>query len=170
MSGKRKTISLNCSLAVPSTPASISTPISGSETPNTPEILNAIINISSDHLESLTKATQKQPVKKENTTNEDYDFPATTNSSSISELLIKTDVSNELYSDPSYQSLANSETSPTSTTCFGNKSVQSYHSQFVKEGLKLKVKQKIKDEMANSNYGSEDGDFKMEGVSIFYGH
>ena len=169
MSGKRKTISLNCSLAVPSTPASISTPISGSETPNTPEILNAIINISSDHLESLTKAVQKQPVKTENITNEDYDYAAPTNSSSSSELLLKTDVSNDLYSDPSYQSLMSSESSPTPTS-FGSKSVKSYHSQFVKEGLKLKVKQKIKDEMANSNYGSEDGDIKMEGVSIFYGH
>ena len=101
------------------------------------------------------------PVKKENITNE-YDF-ATTSSSSISELLFKTDA-NDPYSDPSiYQT---KELSPTQN--FGNKFVKSYHSQFVKEGLKLKVKQKIKDEMENSNYGSEDGDIKMEGVSNFF--
>merc|ERR1712110_1174873 len=42
--------------------------------------------------------------------------------------------------------------------------VKNYHSQFVKEGLKLKVKQKIKAESpALSNYGSEDGDSKIEG-------
>jgi len=42
--------------------------------------------------------------------------------------------------------------------------VKNYHSQFVKEGLKLKVKQKIKDESSSlSNYGSEDGDSKLEG-------
>ena len=45
-------------------------------------------------------------------------------------------------------------------------SVKHYHSQFIKEGLKLKVKQKIKDE--SLSYGSDDGDSKIEGVSFNY--
>merc|ERR1711974_409764 len=57
MSGRNRSISLNCSLT---TPATLTT-----GTPNTPEILNAIINISSHHLEKIT-ANEIQ-LKKEKT-------------------------------------------------------------------------------------------------------
>merc|ERR1711997_290987 len=61
MSGKQRSISLNCSM---DTPASLTT-----ATPNTPEILNAIINISSHHLEKI--AANEIELKKEKTNEND---------------------------------------------------------------------------------------------------
>ena len=152
MSGKRKSISLDCSV----TPASLS---SAPETPNTPEILNAIINISSDHLETLS-AIKTEPTNNEYANNTNtitacrYDFsghfPAPEFPPSV-----------QCHNNPSPEAGRHHRGSPLGV------SVRNYHSQFVKEGLKLKVKQKIKDESPSliSNYGSEDGDSKLEGVS-----
>lgn len=159
MSGKRKSISLNCSV----TPASLS---SAPETPNTPEILNAIINISSDHLETLSRSA----IKTEPTNNENNEYAANTNTITA----CRYDFSGRFPPGPEF---------PPSVQCLDQHSspeagrhhrgsplgpgvtVRNYHSQFVKEGLKLKVKQKIKDESPSliSNYGSEDGDSKLEG-------
>merc|ERR1712066_307013 len=107
MSGKRSSISLNCSLAIPT--STMTTPTTGSATPNTPEILNAIINISSQHLEKLT----------------------------ANEIQLKTEETNENDNVPLCE--RKNEICP-------DNNINKYHSQFIREGLKMKVKQKIKEE------------------------
>ena len=107
MSGKNPSISLNCSLA---TPAALTT-----ATPNTPEILNAIINISSHHLEKIT--ANEIELKKEKTTENDQVEVANAAGHSMS--------SQQMHED---------------------NNINRYHSQFIREGLKMKVKQKIKEE------------------------
>jgi len=106
MSGKNRSISLNCSL---STPASLTTP-----TPNTPEILNAIINISSHHLEKIS--ANEIELKKEKTTENDQ------------------------------ADVANAGQGRSSQQMHEDNNINRYHSQFIREGLKMKVKQKIKEE------------------------
>ena len=160
MSGKRKSISLDCSV----TPASLP---SAPETPNTPEILNAIINISSDHLETLSRSAIKTEP-----TNNDNEYANNTNTIPA----CRYDFSGHFHPAPEFPPSVpchNHHPSPEAGRHHGGSptgpgvSVRNYHSQFVKEGLKLKVKQKIKDESPSliSNYGSEDGDSKLEGVS-----
>ena len=168
MSGKRKSISLNCSV----TSASLS---SGPETPNTPEILNAIINISSDHLETLARSA----IKTEPITNIDNEYAANiTNPAATAACRYDFSAQLPVSEFPVSQSTSifcNNHPSPDSgrphrgSPLGPGAAVKNYHSQFVKEGLKLKVKQKIKAESpALSNYGSEDGDSKLEGVSPFF--
>ena len=166
MSGKhRSSISLNCSVAA----------LSGAESPNTPEILNAIINISSDHLETYARSTIKTEPS-----NNDNEYATNTNTATASSSSCRFDFSGRFPSSSSSSSSmysahaqCHSLQSPDNSLCHQGVSppgpgvtVKNYHSQFVKEGLKLKVKQKIKDESSSlSNYGSEDGDSKLEGVS-----
>ena len=168
MSGKRKSISLNCSV----TSASLS---SGPETPNTPEILNAIINISSDHLETLARSA----IKTEPITNIDNEYAANiTNPAATAACRYDFSAQLPVSEFPVSQSTSifcNNHPSPDSgrphrgSPLGPGAAVKNYHSQFVKEGLKLKVKQKIKAESpALSNYGSEDGDSKLDGVSPFF--
>jgi len=164
MSGKhRSSISLNCSVAA----------LSGAESPNTPEILNAIINISSDHLETYARSTIKTEPS-----NNDNEYATNTNTTTAASSC-RFDFSGRFPSSSSSSSVysahaqCHSLQSPDNSLCHQGASppgpgvtVKNYHSQFVKEGLKLKVKQKIKDESSSlSNYGSEDGDSKLEGVS-----
>ena len=113
MSGKRSSISLNCSLPIPT--QTMTTSIGGSATPNTPEILNAIINISSQHLESIT--TNEITLKKEET-NENEPLP----------------LGRRDWEDNNIE----------------HKNINKYHSQFIREGLKMKVKQKIKEEISHT--------------------
>ena len=163
MSGKRKSISLNCSVTSASRP-------SGPETPNTPEILNAIINISSDHLETLARSA----IKTEPITNIDNEYAANITNPAVT-AACRYDFSTQFPVSQSTSIFCNNHPSPDSgrphrgSPLGPGAAVKNYHSQFVKEGLKLKVKQKIKAESpALSNYGSEDGDSKLEGVSPFF--
>ena len=114
MSRKRSSISLNCSLTIPT--STITTPISGSATPNTPEILNAIINISSQHLEKIT----------------------------ANEIQLKTEETNEHEVLP--LGGRNGEINKAEAGKIEPDNINKYHSQFIREGLKMKVKQKIKEE------------------------
>ena len=103
MYNKRKLITLNCSVATAPTDAtsSISTGMNnGSHTPNTPDILNEIINISNDHLEEISKQ-------------------------------MKTENENNMLN---------------STPCYVNphSDIIGHYSRMIKQGLKLKVKEKIK--------------------------
>jgi len=144
MAGRKRTISLNCSLAVPTT--SSNTSLTGSNTPNTPEILNAIINISSEHLQAYDASQTNTPLKCEDTPDPppEYISPNPVPSPSFSES-----------SEASSSSSIPSSLSPPYDCCYQQQattflnpgmSVQRYHSQFIKEGLKMKVKQKIKEE------------------------
>merc|ERR1719447_2018852 len=104
-------IALNCGLAAPPTTTTC-------HTPNTPEILNAIVNISFPPPSGLSfppvVAQQAAPLP----------------SPSYSDC-----------STPSSASGASPLNSPT-----GQNSVQHIQSQFIKEGLKMKVRQKLKSE------------------------
>jgi len=119
MSRKNPSISLNCSLA---TPAPLTT-----ATPNTPEILNAIINISSHHLEKIT--ANEIELKKEKTTENDR------------------------------IEAANAGQGMRSQQMHEDNNINRYHSQFIREGLKMKVKQKIKEETfqtSDASFGFND--------------
>merc|ERR1712142_392510 len=163
MSGRKRTISLNCSLAVPT--SSSATSLAGSTTPNTPEILNAIINISSEHLQTFDTPHQtNQPLKCEDITEP------------VPEYLPINPVPSPSFSDCSERSNSSipSSLSPPydSSCCYQqnmggnflnpNMSVQRYHSQFIKEGLKMKVKQKIKEEPIGDGGKLEVEDIKKE--------
>jgi len=163
MSGRKRTISLNCSLAVPT--SSSATSLAGSTTPNTPEILNAIINISSEHLQTFDTPHQtNQPLKCEEITEP------------VPEYLPINPVPSPSFSDCSERSNSSipSSLSPPydSSCCYQqnmggnflnpNMSVQRYHSQFIKEGLKMKVKQKIKEEPIGDGGKLEVEDIKKE--------
>ena len=126
MSGKNRSISLNCSLT---TPATMPTP-----TPNTPEILNAIINISSHHLEKIT-ANEIQ-LKREKTNENDQDEGPIAGPSLISQ---------QMHED---------------------NNINKYHSQFIREGLKMKVKQKIKEETFQTSDASFGFNDINDGVSL----
>ena len=105
--------------------------IGGSATPNTPEILNAIINISSQHLESIT--TNEITLKKEET-NENEPFP------------------------PGRRDWEDNK--------IEHKNINKYHSQFIREGLKMKVKQKIKEETFQTQEASFGFNDINDGVSF----
>ena len=121
----KKSVSLDCS-KVPQQ-NTISTQKDGSNTPNTPEILNTIINISSEHLDNFKKNIKENSfqntIKFENTKNNELFFEKQTFdlSSSSCRFNINKD---KLDVHPQ---------------------VKHFHSQIIKEGLKFKVKQKLQE-------------------------
>ena len=122
MNRKNSKISLNCSFTTPATTQD------GGHTPNTPEILNTIVNITSQMCQQFS---QPQP------SNISTTQPLTLPSPSYSDISDSSTVSSLCSPmSPSYSSL----TSPQKS----HSVVQDFHSQFIKEGLKMKVKQKLK--------------------------
>jgi len=119
MSARNHSISLNCSLTAPST---LTTP-----TPNTPEILAAIINISSHHLEKISP--NEIQLKTENTTENDL--------------------------------VENAGQGMSSQKIHEDNNINRYHSQFIREGLKMKVKQKIKEE----TFQTQDASFGFNDIN-----
>jgi len=108
-------ISLNCSLVPPSSSSD------SLHTPNTPEILNTIVNISFSNPQLQKTSLPSLPSPS--------GYSDSSDSSSIASPL-----------SPSYTSLF----SPAGQSL--GSSVQQYRSQFIKEGLKMKVKQNLKEE------------------------
>merc|ERR1711934_430242 len=108
-------IALNCGLAAPPTTTTC-------HTPNTPEILNAIVNISFP-TPSMPQASTPFPPSS-------LSFPPVVAPQAAQPL-----------PTPSSASGASPLSSPT-----GQNSVQHIQSQFIKEGLKMKVRQKLKSE------------------------
>jgi len=144
---KKKSVSLDCS-KVPH--HAISTQKDGSNTPNTPEILNTIINISSEHLDNFKKTIQENS------------FPNT--------IKYENTKSNELFLEKQAFDLSSS-----SCNLSFNKDkvdvhpqVKHFHSQIIKEGLKFKVKQKLKEEPGRrKSWVSSEEDFKYgEGLTF----
>merc|ERR1711892_1402553 len=122
MNRKNSKISLNCSFTTPATTQD------GGHTPNTPEILNTIVNITSQMCQQFS---QSQPPNTSTTQ------PLTLPSPSYSDISDSSTVSSLCSPiSPSNSSL----TSPQKS----HSVVQDFHSQFIKEGLKMKVKQKMK--------------------------
>jgi len=142
---KKKSVSLDCS-KVPH--HAISTQKDGSNTPNTPEILNTIINISSEHLDNFKKTIQENS------------FPNT--------IKYENTKSNELFLEKQAFDLS-------SSSCNFNinkdkvdvhPQVKHFHSQIIKEGLKFKVKQKLKEEPGRrKSWISSEEDFKYGEVN-----
>merc|ERR1719431_768771 len=128
-------IGLNCSLAPPPTTTSC-------HTPNTPEILNAIVNISFPQPPPATTCHQPS-------------FPQhpTLHHSSSAPL------PSPCYSD---SSTASSTGSPLASPSGLHSSVQHIHSQFIKEGLEMKVKQKLKTEPEEGGAESPSLEIKRE--------
>merc|ERR1719447_1947873 len=117
-------IALNCGLAAPPTTTTC-------HTPNTPEILNAIVNISFP--------TPSVPPHQASTP-----FPPSSLSFPPAPHSAQSLPSPTSYSDCSTPSSATSASPLNSPT--GQSSVQHIQSQFIKEGLKMKVRQKLKSE------------------------
>merc|ERR1719447_2419964 len=117
-------IALNCGLAAPPTTTTC-------HTPNTPEILNAIVNISFP-TPSLPQQQASTP------------FPPSSLSFPPAPHSAQSLPSPTSYSDCSTPSSATSASPLNSPT--GQSSVQHIQSQFIKEGLKMKVRQKLKSE------------------------
>merc|ERR1712158_205346 len=117
-------IALNCGLAAPPTTTTC-------HTPNTPEILNAIVNISFP--------TPSVPQQQASTP-----FPPSSLSFPPAPQTAQSLPSPTSYSDCSTPSSATSASPLNSPT--GQSSVQHIQSQFIKEGLKMKVRQKLKSE------------------------
>ena len=117
-------IALNCGLAAPPTTTTC-------HTPNTPEILNAIVNISFP--------TPSVPPQQASTP-----FPPSSLSFPPAPQTAQSLPSPTSYSDCSTPSSATSASPLNSPT--GQSSVQHIQSQFIKEGLKMKVRQKLKSE------------------------
>merc|ERR1711899_658269 len=117
-------IALNCGLAAPPTTTTC-------HTPNTPEILNAIVNISFP-TPSLPQQQASTP------------FPPSSLSFPPAPQTAVSLPSPTSYSDCSTPSSATSASPLNSPT--GQSSVQHIQSQFIKEGLKMKVRQKLKSE------------------------
>merc|ERR1712045_195590 len=115
-------IALNCGLAAPPTTTTC-------HTPNTPEILNAIVNISFP-TPSLTQASTPFPPSS-------LSFPPVV-------VPHAPPLPSPSYSDCSTPSSASGASPLSSPT--GQNSVQHIQSQFIKEGLKMKVRQKLKPE------------------------
>merc|ERR1719447_795977 len=109
-------IALNCGLAAPPTTTTC-------HTPNTPEILNAIVNISFP-TPSLPQQQASTPFPPSS-----LSFPPAPHTAQ------------SLPSPPSSHTSPSPLNSPT-----GQSSVQHIQSQFIKEGLKMKVRQKLKSE------------------------
>merc|ERR1712240_482092 len=118
-------IALNCGLAAPPTTTTC-------HTPNTPEILNAIVNISFP--------TPSLPQQQQAST----PFPPSSLSFPPAPQPAQSLPSPTSYSDCSTPSSATSASPLNSPT--GQSSVQHIQSQFIKEGLKMKVRQKLKSE------------------------
>jgi len=144
---KKKSVSLDCSKVHHH---AISTQQDGSNTPNTPEILNTIINISSEHLDNFKKTMQENSfpntIKYENTKNnelflEKQAFDLSSSSCNFSFNKDKVDV---------------------------HPQVKHFQSQIIKEGLKFKVKQKLKEEPGRrKSWVSSEEDFKYgEGLTF----
>merc|ERR1712223_1335818 len=117
-------IALNCGLAAPPTTTTC-------HTPNTPEILNAIVNISFP--------TPSVPQQQASTP-----FPPSSLSFPPAPQTAQSLPSPTSYSDCSTPSSATSPSPLNSPT--GQSSVQHIQSQFIKGGLKMKVRQKLKSE------------------------
>ena len=117
-------IALNCGLAAPPTTTTC-------HTPNTPEILNAIVNISFP--------TPSVPQQQASTP-----FPPSSLSFPPAPQTAQSLPSPTSYSDCSTPSSHTSPSPLNSPT--GQSSVQHIQSQFIKEGLKMKVRQKLKSE------------------------
>merc|ERR1711899_59569 len=117
-------IALNCGLAAPPTTTTC-------HTPNTPEILNAIVNISFP--------TPSLPPQQASTP-----FPPSSLSFPPAPQTAQSLPSPTSYSDCSTPSSATSASPLNSPT--GQSSVQHIQSQFIKEGLKMKVRQKLQSE------------------------
>ena len=115
-------IALNCGLAAPPTTTTC-------HTPNTPEILNAIVNISFP-TPSLPQASTPFPPSS-------LSFPPVV-------VPHAAPLPSPSYSDCSTPSSASGASPLNSPT--GQNSVQHIQSQFIKEGLKMKVRQKLKSE------------------------
>jgi len=144
----KKSVSLDCS-KVPQQ-NTISTQKDGSNTPNTPEILNTIINISSEHLDNFKKNI------KENSFQNTIKFENTKN--------------NELFFEKQSFDLS-------SSSCRFNinkdkldvhPQVKHFHSQIIKEGLKFKVKQKLQEgpNRRQSWVSSEEDSKYIEGLTF----
>merc|ERR1711874_223222 len=118
-------IALNCGLAAPPTTTTC-------HTPNTPEILNAIVNIS---VPTPSVPQQQQASTPFHPSSLSFP-PAPQTAQSLP--------SPTSYSDCSTPSSATSPSPLNSPT--GQSSVQHIQSQFIKEGLKMKVRQKLKSE------------------------
>jgi len=118
MNRKNSSISLNCSLLAPPT-----TTLCGGHTPNTPEILNTIVNITSQmgNQFSPTNLMVPHPIAS----------PLKSETMDVESNLPK----------PS-----NSETHPMKSLSI----VEDFKSQFIKEGLKMKVKKNLKIESEDS--------------------
>merc|ERR1711881_60720 len=116
-------IALNCGLAAPPTTTTC-------HTPNTPEILNAIVNISFP-TPSMPQASTPFPPSS-------LSFPPVVAPQAAQPL------PSPSYSDCSTPSSASGASPLSSPT--GQNSVQHIQSQFIKEGLKMKVRQKLKSE------------------------
>ena len=122
MNRKRSAISLSCGLTVPTTT------LAAVHTPNTPEILNTIV--------SITSRTDQQWTDKEQSSNIHLLALTRHSSSDLSDSYTATSLSSPM------SSLASAATTISQTNA--NEQVHDFHSQFVKEGLMLKVKQNLK--------------------------
>merc|ERR1711989_274236 len=116
-------IALNCGLAAPPTTTTC-------HTPNTPEILNAIVNISFPTPSVPSQASTPFPPSS-------LSFPPVVAQQAAP-------LPSPSYSDCSTPSSASGASPLSSPT--GQNSVQHIQSQFIKEGLKMKVRQKLKSE------------------------
>eukprot|EP00093_Oithona_nana_P002012 02012.XXX_16425_14731_1 [CDS] Oithona nana genome sequencing. len=125
-------ISLNVHLQVPSSTASAQ---DGSHTPNTPEIVNSIVNMTAggpflsqfDSSSRMTQVQQQLPQQQQQQQQPIMNTEEKVSGSSISNL-----------SSPS--------------TPGSSMSVQAYTSQFIKEGLRIKMKQKMGSSSAGLSY------------------
>merc|ERR1712032_1057318 len=117
-------IALNCGLAAPPTTTTC-------HTPNTPEILNAIVNISFPTPSMPLQASTPFPPSS-------LSFPPVAAPQAAP-------LPSPSYSDCSTPSSSTSGASPLNSPT-GQNSVQHIQSQFIKEGLKMKVRQKLKSE------------------------
>ena len=122
MNRKTSSISLNCTLSAPPTT------LPGVHTPNTPEILNTIVNITSQMCQQFS---QPQP------SNMPINHPLTPSPLSYSDISDSTTA-------PSLCSTLYSSCSSQTSSQKSQTIVQDFHSQFIKEGLKMKVKQNLK--------------------------
>merc|ERR1711934_132327 len=132
-------IALNCGLAAPPTTTTC-------HTPNTPEILNAIVNISFP-TPSMPQASTPFPPSS-------LSFPPVVAPRAAQPL------PSPSYSDCSTPSSASGASPLSSPT--GQNSVQHIQSQFIKEGLKMKVRQKLKSEPEEGAAFKPDVSIKRE--------
>lgn len=120
-------ISLNVHLAVPQqvTPTTSSAQ-DGSHTPNTPELLNTLVNMQSGPFADYQAPPQQLPPTSSLAGNPNDYAPQALSSP-----------------DSSLDASSPTTSATTPSTPGSGMSVQQYRSQFIKEGLKLKVRQKL---------------------------